>query len=103
MTWRRPAGSAPRRTRSGFAISVEFAMSDDTFRRLIEQGDLEGVRRALERDSTLANRTIRWHLNQDNESDPLHYVSDCVSQGWLTNGREGELAELLLAHGAAID
>ena len=59
-------------------------MSDDTFRRLIEQGDVEGVRRALERDSTLANRTIRWHLNQDNESDPLHYLSDSVSQGWLT-------------------
>ena len=78
-------------------------MSDDTLRRLIEQGDVEGVRRALERDSTLANRTIRWHLNQDNGSDPLHYVSDCLSQGWLTNGREGELAELLLAHGAAID
>ncbi len=78
-------------------------MTDDTFRRLIEQGDVEGVRRALERDSTLANRTIRWHLNQDNESDPLHFVSDCVSQGWLTNSREGELAELLLAHGAAID
>jgi ankyrin repeat protein len=62
-----------------------------------------GVRRALTRDSTLANRTIRWHLNQDNESDPLHYVSDCVCQGWLTNGTEGELAELLLAHGAAIE
>lgn len=78
-------------------------MSDDTFRRLIERGDVDGVRRALERDATLANRTIRWHLNQDNETDPLHYVSDCVSQGWLTNGREGELAELLLAHGAAVD
>ena len=78
-------------------------MSDDTFGRLIEQGDVEGVRRALERDSTLANRTIRWHLNQDNDTDPLHYISDCVSQGWLTNGREGELAELLLTHGAAID
>lgn len=78
-------------------------MTDDSFRRLIEQGDVVGARRALERDPTLANRTIRWHLNQDNESDPLHYVSDCVSQGWLTNGSEGELAELLLAHGAAIN
>ena len=78
-------------------------MSNDSFRRLIEQGDVEGVRVALKRDPTLANRTIRWQLNQDNESDPLHYVSDCVSQGWLTNGREGEIAELLLAHGAAID
>lgn len=78
-------------------------MSDDSFRRLIEQGDVDGVRRALERHPTLANRTIHWHLNQDNQTDPLHYVCDCVGQGWLTNGREGEIAELLLAHGAAIE
>jgi ankyrin repeat protein len=78
-------------------------LSDDKFRRLIEQGDADGVRSALARDSSLANRTIRWHLNQDNESDLLHYVSDCVSQGWLTNGNEAEIAKLLLAHGAAID
>jgi uncharacterized protein len=80
-----------------------FTPSDDDFRRLIEQGDVAGVQRALERDPSLANRTIRWHLNQDNESDPLHYVSDCFSHGWLTNGREGELVKLLLAHGAAIN
>jgi uncharacterized protein len=73
------------------------------FRELIEQGDVEGARHALERDPSLANSTLHWHLNQDNESDPLHYVSDCVSQGWLTNGKEGELAQLLLAHGAAIN
>lgn len=78
-------------------------MTDDTFRRLIEQGDVDGLSRALERDPSLANRTIRWYLNQHNESDPLHYVSDCVAQGWLTNGKEGEIAKLLLAHGAAIE
>ena len=78
-------------------------MSNAEFRRLIEHGDVEGARRALERNPSLANETIRWHLNQDNESDPLHYVSDCVGQGWLTNGNEGEIAKLLLAHGAAID
>jgi ankyrin repeat protein len=78
-------------------------MIDDSFRRLIEQGDVEGVRSALEADRGLANRTIHWHLNQDNESDPLHYVSDCVSHGWLTNGKEGEIAALLLAHGAHIN
>jgi hypothetical protein len=83
-------------------LLVSLTMSDDSLRRLIERGDVDGVRRALERDSTLANRTIRWHLNQDNETDPLHYVSDCVGQGWLTNGREADIAELLLKHGAAI-
>lgn len=78
-------------------------MSDDSFRHLIERGDVEGVRRALTRDSTLANQTIRWHLNQDNESDPLHFVADCVCNRWLTNGTEGELAALLLESGAAIN
>jgi len=78
-------------------------MSNDEFRLLIESGDAKGVRHALASDPALANKTIRWFLNQHNESDPLHYVSDCVSQGWLTNGKEGEIAELLLAHGAQID
>ncbi|MFL6604987.1 MAG: ankyrin repeat domain-containing protein [Steroidobacteraceae bacterium] len=77
-------------------------MTADEFRLLIERGDAAGVRRALESDPALANRTIRWFLNQENETDPLHYVSDCVAHGWLTNGKEGEIAELLLAHGAAI-
>jgi uncharacterized protein len=77
--------------------------SNDHFRQAIEQGDVAGVRSALKSDPTLSNRTIRWHLNQTNESDPLHYVSDCVGHGWLTNGSEGEIAELLLAHGAEIE
>jgi ankyrin repeat protein len=78
------------------------SMSVDEFRLLIERGDAAGVRRALESDPGLANRTISWSLNQEIETDPLHYVSDCVAHGWLTNGKEGEIAELLLAHGAAI-
>lgn len=78
-------------------------MTDDTFRLLIERGDSAGVSSALKSDPQLANRTIRWYLNQNNESDPLHYVSDCVAKGWLTNGNEGEISELLIAHGAAIN
>ena len=78
-------------------------MNNDEFRLLIERGDVDGLRRALESEPTLANRTIHWFLNQQNESDSLHYVSDCVGQGWLTNGTEGEIAGVLLAYGAAID
>ena len=78
-------------------------MNNDEFRLLIEHGDSEGLRSALKLDSGLANRSIRWYLNRQNESDPLHYISDCVGHGWLTNGKEGEIAELLLAHGAAIN
>jgi ankyrin repeat protein len=77
-------------------------MNDD-FRLLIERGDVDGVRAALDADPELANRTIRWVLNQQNESDPLHFVSDCVGNGWLTNGSEAEIAELLIAHGAQIE
>jgi uncharacterized protein len=78
-------------------------MTDDEFRHSIERGDVDGVRAALEGDPGLATRPIRWYLNQHNESDPLHYVADCVGHGWLTNGTDGELAELLIAHGAAVN
>ena len=78
-------------------------MTEDTVRRLIELGDVAGLRSALKVDPGLANRTIHWHLNQDNESDPLHFVSDCVANGWLTNGAESEIVEVLLAFGAQIN
>jgi uncharacterized protein len=78
-------------------------MTVDDFRLLIERGDVDGIRDALESEPALANQTIRWFLNRQNESDPLHYVSDCIGNGWLTNGKEGEIAEALLAYGAAID
>jgi ankyrin repeat protein len=78
-------------------------MKVDDFRLLIERGDVDGIRGALESEPALANQTIRWFLNQRNESDPLHYVSDCFGHGWLINGNEGEIAKVLLAYGAAID
>jgi hypothetical protein len=78
-------------------------MNTDEFRILIERGDAEGLRRAMDDDAGLANRPIRWYLNQQNESDPLHYVSDCFGNGWLTTGKEGELADLLIAYGAMIN
>ncbi len=78
-------------------------MNADNFRLLIEAGDVDGIQHALDTEPALANRTIRWFLNQENESDPLHYVSDCFSNGSLLNGKEGQIAEILLAYGAAID
>src|ERR1700676_4963808 len=78
-------------------------MTIDDFRLLIERGDVDGIRRALESEPALANQPIRWFLNQQNESDPLHYVCDCFGNGCLINGKEGEIAEVLLANGAAID
>jgi hypothetical protein len=77
-------------------------MRVDDFRLLIEAGNVDGLRGALEREPKLANQTIRWFLNQQNESDPLHYVCDCFGHGWLINGKEGEIAEVLLASGAHV-
>ena len=78
-------------------------MAHEQFGRMIEVGDAQGIRGALSADRELANRTIRWYLNQPNESDPLHYVCDCVCHGALSNGKEGEIAKLLLAHGALVN
>lgn len=92
-----------RRNLVAWAQVGAVTMGNEEFRLLIQKGDVERVRDALKRDPGLANRPIRWCLDQENLTDPLHYVSDCVAQGWLTNGREGEMAELLLAFGAAIN
>jgi ankyrin repeat protein len=78
-------------------------MKTDDFRLLLEQGDVDAIRRALASERILANQTIRWGPNQQNESDPLHYVSDCVSNGWLTNGMEAKITQVLLEFGAAIE
>lgn len=78
-------------------------MASDEFGRMIELGDAQGIRSALSTDPELANRTIHWYLNQPNESDPLHFICDCVGHGTLSNGKEGEIAKLLLAHGASIN
>jgi len=78
-------------------------MTTTTFQNLIEKGDLEGLKLALDKDPSLTNKTIHWHLNQDNQSDPLHYISDCVFYGKITNGMDGKITELLLKHGAAIN
>ena len=64
---------------------------------------MAGMQRALVENPALANQTIHWVVNPPNESDPLHYVSDCVYHGWLTNGTESEIAGVLLAHGAVLE
>lgn len=78
-------------------------MDADQFRLLIESGHVQELRRALASDSHLANKTITWFLNQENKTDPLHYVCDCVFNGWLSEELAAEIAALLLAHGALVN
>ena len=89
---------APHQSRQSAGIAWRMTrrttMSGSELRQLIERGDVKGVQRALAENRALANQTIHWVVNQANESDPLHYVSDCVYHGWLTNGKEGEIASV---------
>lgn len=78
-------------------------MNGDRFRTSIEAGDVPAVRAALEAEPALANRTISWYLNQQNESDPLHYVSDCVFNEYVSDERAAEVAALLIGHGARVE
>ena len=78
-------------------------MSDEKFRLLIEAGDLQGLKDALESDPELANQSVGWFLNQKNDSDPLHYVCDCVFNDWLDDARASKIAALLIENGALIE
>ena len=75
----------------------------EAFRISIERGDIEAMRSLLSRNPVLANTKIQWYLNQANQSDPLHYVSGAVFNGWLTTGAEAEMAQLLLEYGAELE
>lgn len=69
----------------------------------IANGNVEAAETALRADTALANQKITWGKNNELHSDPLHFVSDCVFNGDLTNGCEGDLTRVLLKHGAAIN
>lgn len=78
-------------------------MSTERFRQLIEAGDLQKLKRTLVCDLGLTNQSIEWFLNQKIESDPLHYVCDCVFNDWLDDARAFDIAALLLEYGALIE
>jgi len=78
-------------------------MSSERFRKFIEAGDLRKLKEDLERTPELANQSIEWFLNGTNESDPLHYVCDCVFNDWLDDASASEIASLLLEYGALIE
>ncbi|MFC3193649.1 ankyrin repeat domain-containing protein [Marinicella sediminis] len=78
-------------------------MSDENFRQMIEAGNLQGLKGALASCPELANQSVVWSLNQKNESDPLHYVCDCVFNNWLDDARAAEIVALLIENGALIE
>lgn len=78
-------------------------VNDEHFRLLIESGQVQPLRQALATNPDLANQTVKWFLNQENESDPLHYVCACVFNKRLSEDLAAEAAALLLEYGALVD
>lgn len=78
-------------------------IDNDSIRQLLDRGDPQALRQALAEEPELANRTVHWYQNQQNSSDPLHYVSDCVALGWLDDRKAAVIAALLIEHGAAVN
>jgi ankyrin repeat protein len=72
-------------------------------KELIELGLIDELKDLLLKNPELSNKKIKWGQYKENETDPLHYVSDCVFNGLLTNGNEAEIASVLIANGAKIN
>lgn len=73
------------------------------FRKIIESGDVDAARSALACNGELADSTVIWGLQEECQSDPLHFVSDCVAEEWISDVKAAELATVLLAHDATVD
>jgi len=79
-------------------------MSDvDLFHRALASGSTESANRLLQRNSELANSRIAWGPDNKNLTDPLHFISDCVFNGLLSDDAAAELAKSLIDHGALIN
>ena len=72
-------------------------------KEIIEQGLVEELKGLLSTSSEYSNRKIKWGEGQEIDTDPLHYVSDCVFNGILTNGNEADIASILIEFGAKIE
>ncbi len=70
---------------------------------IIAEGDLEGLETALASNPEVANNIIEWGPEGKNQSDPLHFVSDCVFEGVLQDDVGTKVAEMLLSAGATVD
>ncbi len=72
-------------------------------KELIELGLVDELESLLIKNPGLANKKINWGDHKEIETEPLHYVSDCVFNGLLSNHKEAEIASILIANGALIN
>lgn len=74
------------------------------FKKAIDAGDVELVRKLLDDDSALASSPISWGpMFRKCETEPLHYLCDAPFNGLWDHGKQPELALALIKAGAPVD
>lgn len=80
------------------------AEQNHPFRQLIDRGDLEGIRSALQSNPSWASERISWGYGKNLcLSDPLHYLSDAPFHRIWNHGKQTQIARILLESGAPVD
>ena len=69
----------------------------------IQNGDAAALRQLLAENSSCANELIRWGERKPCFTHPLHFISDMLFGGTLTQGKEIPLVDVLLDAGADLD
>ena len=69
----------------------------------IRNGDVAALRQLLAEDPSRANELIRWGERKPCFTHPLHFISDMLFEGTLTQGKEIPLVDVLLDAGADLD
>lgn len=72
-------------------------------KEILERGLLEELKEMLSVNPDYSNRKIVWGEDQEIETDPLHYISDCVFNNILINGNEASMSKILIEYGAKIE
>jgi len=75
---------------------------DHPLKKFIRTVDIEGLRRALSENSSLANRGIPLD-DYETLAHPLHRICDGVFNGEYSDEQAAEMARLFLANGAKVD
>lgn len=75
-----------------------------SLKKLIDAGDLEGIKLKLESSPTLATHLIKWGpFLSPCHAEPLHYLSDGSFHLLWDHGKQGEIASMLIEAGAPVD
>ncbi len=75
-----------------------------SLKKLIDAGDVDSIKRALESNPSLATTLILWGpVLCRCRTEPLHYLSDGPFNRLWSHGRQAEIARVLLQAGAPAD